>query len=289
MLDHSLQDIEAWVLYFSDANLPVLRHTVRRLEEARQNLDRVSGREISRIVLEDPLMAVKVLAYIQPYTGKKLHSDITTIASAIMMLGIEPFFQRFEKLATIENALAGEPQALLGVLQVIRRAQRAARYADDWARWRHDLDVEEVTLAALLHDLAEVLLWTFAPRLAMEIRDRQAADRSLRSVSAQEQVLGVRLGDLQSALCRTWHLPELLLTLIHDTGAENPRVQNVALAVNLARHSANGWDDAALPDDFKAIEALLHIGHDALLSRLGVPVAEPPPDAADAAAGNQPQ
>lgn len=288
MLDHPLQDIESWVLYFSEANLPVLRHTVRQLDEARQDIDRVSGREISRIVLQDPLMAVRVLAYIQPYTGKKLRSDITTIASAIMMLGVEPFFHRFETLATIESALQSEPQALLGILQVIRRAQRAARYADDWARWRHDLDVEEVTLAALLHDLAEVLLWCFAPRLAMAIRDRQAADRTLRSAAAQEQVLGIRLNDLQLALCRAWNLPDLLTTLIDDANADNPRVKNVALAVNLARHSANGWQDAALPDDLKAIEDLLHIGHDALLSRLGVP-AEAMPALATAPAGPHPQ
>jgi len=33
----------------------------------------------------------------------------------------------------------------------------------------------------------------------------------------------------------------------------------VALAVNLARHSANGWSDAALPDDYEEIAKLLHL------------------------------
>lgn len=37
------------------------------------------------------------------------------------------------------------------------------------------------------------------------------------------------------------------------------RVRNVILAVNLARHSANGWDDAALPDDYEDIAKLLHL------------------------------
>jgi hypothetical protein len=52
--------------------------------------------------------------------------------------------------------------------------------------------------------------------------------------------------------------------------ADHPRVRNVRLAVDLARHSANGWDDAALPDDFKAIEDLLHMGHETLMHRLGL-------------------
>lgn len=271
MLDHPLQDLEAWVLYFSAAELPILRQTARRLEEARQNIDRVNGRDIAKIVLEDPLMAVRVLAYIQPLQGKHLRSDITTIASAVMMLGVEPFFRKFENLITIEAMLKSETQAMLGVLQVIRRAQRATRYAHDWAFARHDIDVEEVALAALLHDLTEILLWCFAPKLAFEIRGMQQADKTLRSVIAQERVLGINLFDLQLALCNAWHLPELLKTLMNDANAEQPRVQNVSLAVNLARHSAGGWTDAALPDDFSAIEKLLRINRDTLIARLHIP------------------
>lgn len=251
--------------------MPILRQTARRLEEAHQNMDRIIGRDIAAIVLQDPFMAVRVLAYIQPFRGKHLQTDITTVGNAIMMLGIEPFFKNFEAPTTVEAVLKDEPQALLGVLQVIRRAQRASRYAHDWAFDRYDMNAEEVALAALLHDLAEILLWCFAPRLAIEIRDRQLADKSLRSTAAQLQVLGIRLFDLQLALCDAWHLPELLKTLMDDASSELPRVQNVALAVNLARHSAHDWENPALPDDFSAIEKLLHISRETLLSRLQIP------------------
>ena len=271
MLTQPLDDLEAWVDFFSNAEMPILRQTARRLEEAHQNIDRVNGRAIAAIVLQDPLLAVRVLAYIQPFRGKHLRTDITTIANAVMMLGIEPFFSRFETPVTIEAQLKKEPQALLGVLHVIRRVQRASKYAGDWAYERHDMNVEEVALAALLHDLSEVLLWCFAPALAIEIRERQHADKTLRSATAQEQVLGIRLFDLQLALCDAWHLPELLNTLMDDANAHLPRVQNVSLAVNLARHSASDWDDAALPDDFTAIGKLLHISRETLLSRLNIP------------------
>jgi hypothetical protein len=124
----------------------------------------------------------------------------------------------------------------------------------------------------VFHDLAEILLWCFAPKLAIDIRDRQQADKTLRSSTAQEKVLGIRLFDLQRALCSAWHLPDLLNTLMDDANAHLPRVQNVTLAVNLARHSTSGWDDAALPDDFRAIEKLLHINRESLLKRLDIPV-----------------
>lgn len=271
MIEKPFNSLSAWVSYFNSVEMPILRQTARRLEEARQNIDQINGRDIASIVLQDPLLAIRVLAYIQPFRGKHLRSDITTIGNAIMMLGVEPFFRRFESPATIESLLKDEPQALLGILQVIRRVQRASRYAHDWAFERHDINIEEVALAALLHDLAEILLWCFAPRLAIEIRNRKQADKTLRSAIAQHQVLGIHLFDLQLALCDAWNLPELLKTLMDDANAELPRVRNVVLAVNLARHSASDWNDAALPDDFAAIEKLLHIDHETLLSRLGIP------------------
>ena len=271
MLTEPLPDLDAWVDFFSAEEMPVLRQTARRLEEARQNIDSISGRDIATIVLQDPLMAVRVLAYIQSFSGNRLRSDITTIGNAIMMLGIEPFFKKFETPLTLEATLKNEPQALLGLLQVVRRAQRASHYAHGWAFERHDMNVEEVTLAALLHDLAEILLWCFAPKLAIEIRNRQQADKTLRSTTAQEQVLGVHLFDLQQAICHAWGLPELLSTLMDDANAELPRVRNVILAVNLARHSASDWNDAGLPDDLAGIEKLLHIDRETLLARLDIP------------------
>jgi HD-like signal output (HDOD) protein len=271
MTDQPFKTKEAWIDYLSAVDMPILRQTVRRLDEARQRIDRVNGRDIAAIVLQDPLLAIKVLAYIQQFRGAYLHSDITTIANAIMMIGVEPFFAHFESLSTIETLLKDEPQALLGVLYVIRRVQRASYYAQKWAFERHDMNTEEIALAALLRDLAEILLWCFAPRQAIEIRRRQQADPALRSATAQLQVLGFRLFDLQLALCDAWKLPELLKALMDEANADLPRVRNVILAVNLARHSANDWNNPALPDDFDAIEKLLHIDRPTLLARLNVP------------------
>jgi HD-like signal output (HDOD) protein len=282
MMETPLADVDAWVRYFDAQELPVLRHTRQQLGEAAARMNAVSGREIARIVLRDPLLAVRVLRYIQPLTGRRLHRDVATIAGSVMMLGVEPFFRHFECLPTLEDQLKSAPQALLGALQVIQRAQRAAHYAYDWALWRKDVDMEEVALAALLHDLAEILLYAFAPKLALTLRDRQRANPALRSAAAQEGVLGLRLLAIQSALCRVWHVPELLRTLIDDEHADQPRVKNVALAVALARHLAHGEQDPALPDDLKAIGELLNLSESALNEHLGLGVAASATEGANA-------
>lgn len=271
MLDHPLPAIDDWGVLFSNNSLPVLRVTKRQLDEMRTNLDRVDARNLARVILHDPLMTVRVLAFIQSKRGRSLQHDITTIASAVMMAGIEPFFNHFNDLPTVEGLLKGvDPHAMLGVLQIIRRAQRAAEYAHDWAVWRHDISMEEVRIAALLHDLAEILVWCFAPKLGLDIRALQTTNPNMRSTDAQTQVIGFSFAEIQHSLCKIWHLPELLTQLIDDDNAHLPRVQNVSLAVRLARHSAHGWDDPALPDDFKDIGTLLNITPEAVMQRIGL-------------------
>lgn len=271
MLDHALPDIDSWTLLFSNNGLPILRVTKRRLEEMRADLDRVDVRELAHLVLQDPIMTVRVLAFIQPMRGRSLQRDITTIASAVMMAGIEPFFNRFSELFTIEEQVkeAG-PQALLGVLQIIRRAQRAADYAQEWAIWRQDINMEEVRVAALLHDLAEMLVWCTAPKLGVRIQELVKANPGMRSADAQKQILGFTFLEIQRELCRVWHLPPLLQTLIDDDNTEQARVRNATLAVRLARHSSHGWDNPALPDDYKDIGQLLNISPEAVRQRLGL-------------------
>jgi HD-like signal output (HDOD) protein len=271
MLDHPLPGIDDWGVLFSNNSLPVLRVTKRHIDEMRENIDRVDARELAKVVLLDPIMTVRVLAFIQPMRGKSLQHDITTIASAIMMCGIEPFFNRFQDLSTVEDILHGvDRHAMLGVLYIIRRAQRAADYAYEWAVWRHDISMEEVRIAALLHDLAEILVWCFAPKLGLEIQAMQTANPNMRSADAQANVIGFSFAEIQSSLCKIWHLPNLLLELIDDDNAHLPRVQNVSLAVRLARHSAHGWEDPALPDDYVDIGKLLNITPEAVMQRIGL-------------------
>lgn len=75
--------------------------------------------------------------------------------------------------------------------------------------------------------------------------------------------------EIQEALCRTWHLPELLQNLINENST-NLRERNVSLAVRLARHSAHGWDNPALPDDYIEIGQLLNLSPEAVRQRIGV-------------------
>lgn len=251
--------LEHWVSILTRADLPVLKHTARDLTALRADDRRLNAHAIAGIIACDPMMTVKLLRYLQQHKGKAQTTEVVQVEQALLMLGVEPFFNNIPLQPLAEEMLKAHVVALPPMLRVVHRSHRASEYAKEWAVQLHDLHYEEVRVAALLHDIAEILMWCFAPTLMLEIRDLQQKDKELRSHSAQEQVLGFALVELQKELTLQWELPKLLLILMNDSSAQQPRVRNVELAVNLARHSANGWDDAALPDDYRDIGELLRI------------------------------
>ena len=252
--------VAGWASLFNYANLPVLADTSEALEELRGHEDAVDARLLADAVVSDPLMTLKLLAHVAQLRRGREGNDTETVTEALVMLGIPPFFHAFGPQLVAEDRLAGVPEALAGFQRVLRRSHRAARFAIGFAVHRMDHDASVIHGAALLHDFAELLLWLHAPALALEIDRRQQADPALRSVVVQKQLLNIELAELQTQLMTTWRLPSLLVRISDDHATTmTPQVRNVMLAIRVARHSADGWANAALPDDLREIGQLLQL------------------------------
>lgn len=269
MQPHDIKTLEGWVSFLSQAEIPILKQTQRELNKLLEDVGNISARDVADVISHDPMMTVKLLRYLQSHKHRKQEHEVVQVEQALLMLGVEAFFNKLPAKPLVEERLLGHTGALISILQVVHRSHRASYYALDWAVRMRDMHFEEVRIAALLHDLAELLVWCFAPASMLEINAMQQQDKTLRSRAAQEKVLGFALVDLQLALTREWSLPKLLLTLIDEEHATQSRTRSVVLAVNLARHSAKGWDDAALPDDYKDIGKLLNMKVEDVIVMLG--------------------
>jgi HD-like signal output (HDOD) protein len=258
--------LAAWAAYFRTAPVPVLRGTAAQIEAWREAEDQLDAHTLADALGPDPLMTLKLLAHVA--TTARRETDVETVTAALVLMGIGPFFRTFDALPVLEDALADMPDALAGAQRVLQRSRRAARFALGFAAHRLDPDAEVIHEAALLHDFAELLLWCHAPALALQVAQRQRRDPTLRSAVAQREVLGIELGELQQALMKAWRLPALLVQLDDDQHAERSQVRNVLLAVRVARHTAQGWDNAALADDIADIGALLQLGPQPTLALL---------------------
>jgi hypothetical protein len=259
-----------WIAFLDHAEIPVLKHTARELERLRADEEHLNARNASRIVADDPLMTVKLLRYLQTHKRRSQMQEVVQIEQAILMMGFDTFFREIPAMPIAEDMLHTHLDALVHLLHTVRRAQRAAHWAYDWALRLHDLHAEEVFVSTLLAHVTEMLMWCFNTEAMLEIRKRQDADQTLRSRDLQNEIMGFVGADLQRALIAEWHLPQLLQDLLDSSQAKTTRVRNITLAVNLARHSAKGWDDAALPDDYDAIAELLRIKPSKVMEIVGV-------------------
>ncbi len=257
-------DLAGWASLFEVSALPVLGTTAAALESMRINEDLVDAHGIAEALANDPLMTLKVLAHVAKLRAGREGSDTETLTAALVMLGITPFFRAFGPQVSVDAWLTETPTAAAGFGRVLERSHRAARFAMAFAVHRMDADAMVLHEAALLHDFAELLLWLQAPLLATELQRRLDEDSALRSAQTQREVLGIELTDLEQRLMQQWRLPDLLRQV---TDGRAPRVtaqmHTVRLAVRLARHTALGWDNAALPDDLVEVAALLNLSAEA--------------------------
>ena len=261
-LRQALPDLAQWTALFQAAEIPVLAETAAALELLRSNEDAVDANNLGEMIATDPLLTLKVLAHTADVSSRRtsgLLTDVETVTAALVLMGITPFFDTFGPQPTVEDRLADYPEALAGLRRVLTRADRSARFALGFAIHRLDPDAAVLHSAALLHDFAEMLLWVHAPELALQLEASRLADPLARSAALQRALLHIELSDLEQALMSAWHLPELLARMTNDKRTNDPQVQSVKLAVRLARHTADGWDNAAVPDDLSEIGALLNM------------------------------
>lgn len=258
-LFNALPDLSTWTACFASAEIPVRADTAETLEALRANEDAVDANMLGELIAVDPLMTLKLMAHAARQRRANQLTDPETVTAVIVMLGISPFFRSFAAQPVVETHLQHEPEALQGLLQVIRRSRRASEFALAFAVHRMDNDTPVIHQAALLHDFAEMLLWVHAPALALQIHAAQLANPSARSAEIQRQLLHVELADLQQSLMKAWRLPELLTRVSDDKHADHPSVRTVLLAVRLARHSAVSWENPALPDDIVELADLLQL------------------------------
>ncbi|WKB54878.1 HDOD domain-containing protein [Eleftheria terrae] len=268
MLLHALPDLAAWTDHFSQADIPVLPHTARTIASLRAVEEQLDAHGIAELIGSDPLLAIKLLAHVARVRPARYEASTETVTAALVFLGITPFFAAFEQLRSTDDLLHDQPEAQAGLAAVLRRASRAATFSLAFAVHRMDADAAVLHEAALMHPVAELLLWCHAPVLAQRIVERQRAEPGLRSAVAQREVLNVTLDELEQALLRAWRLPDILIRVTDERHAEDVQVRNVMLAIRLARHSALDWDNPALPDDIAEIAQLLNLSEAATFAML---------------------
>ena len=227
--------------------MPRSKTMLRTLEESKGDL--LAPVELSSIVLQDPLLCLRLLREAERTKSHHLANETTTALAAIMQLGIDQFKLLLLSSQDIEEANAG-------LQEVETRATVASQVAQRWAAGRMDTDPEEVAVATLLADAGELLLWVYEPELPQAAKDELLSGRAKRSPQAQMQACGFGFKQLTMRCAEIWRLPSLVVQLLR--GVDTPRANLTRICSNAARHvvESSATSNLALACDLLEVHKL---------------------------------
>jgi HD-like signal output (HDOD) protein len=243
--------VDQWAAYLSSRAIPCMpRSKVRLLELEAEKSETLSPHDLAELAGADPFLCLHLLREAEAHRTQRLGHETSTPLGAVMQLGTDAFHKLLLNSQETDESNAG-------LAECEARSHLASRLALRWGMQRADVSPDEIAMAALLSEIGELLLWSFAPELPLIALGALDSGYSPRSVQAQVDTCGFRFKDLTLKCAAIWHLPPLLTQLIR--GIDNTRSNLSRLCVDTARHLlAGGADDPALPSDIADAKHIIH-------------------------------
>lgn len=241
--------VDQWTAYLRDKDIPVMPASHMILQAmGSMPTDSIAPKDLTRIVTGDPFLAVRLLRSAEHHRSRHLGRESTTPLAAILQTGLDGLLALVKDSPVCDDTLRGLSDGAF-------RSATASYLARRWAQGRADMSPEEVSLAALLADIGEMMLWHFAPEIPAAVQEELRAGRAMRGLQAQEQVAGFTFKSLSLALVAAWELPPLIALLIR--GVDNVRANIARIASDTARHLQTNPENPAIPADIIALKAHL--------------------------------
>ncbi len=229
-------DLDHWASRLGELNLPAMALTMQRVPQLLDSPNTTNA-DYQRIISRDPGFT---LAIFKSFSQHKFapKEPPSNLAHAIAMLGLGPLEDSSKTLSILKETVNGRARHEL--YDCYSRAAHAAWYAYSLARYCNDNNPEEMAIAALLHELAEMMLWAHAKDKMQSITLLQERGK-LREQAALD-TLGFTLDELTAALAKQWRLPTLARETLELSGAFQTRSLGVMICTNLAQESAKSWE-----------------------------------------------
>jgi putative nucleotidyltransferase with HDIG domain len=182
-------------------SIPTLPGIISKLSNLAAN-DKVSVHELARVVSADQVLSAKVLRLVNsPFYG--FSGRVSTVSNALILLGVNVV----KSLAVTSSIFEIMEKHVIGLWEHSIGAATAAQII---ARQLKLPDPEEISTAALLHDIGKVVIKI---NLKQDYDSLLAliSQKDLSMLEAERELLGTDHAEIGEWLAKSWFLPEKLI------------------------------------------------------------------------------
>ncbi len=221
-------------------SLPTLPPVVKKLTTMVESPD-VTAKDVGKLISSDQVLSAKVLKLVNSsFYG--LSGKVSSISHAVILLGfnvIKGVVLSASVFDIMEKSMVGLWEHSLGAAIISGTISRNLGLSDP----------EEISTAALLHDIGKVLVRvSLSEDYDRIVRITGEQGRPFRE--AELEVLGVDHADIGSWLSREWGLPRQLIVPItyHHDPDNAPGLQDRVAVVHIADSLAHAFGVGGGPD-----------------------------------------
>jgi len=182
-------------------SIPTLPGIIAKLSMLAAN-DKVSANEMARVVSADQVLSAKVLRLVNsPFYG--FSGRVSTVSNALILLGVNVV----KSLAVTSSIFEIMEKHVVGLWEHSLGAATAAQII---ARQLNLPDPEEISTAALLHDIGKVVIKI---NLKQDYESLLALinQKDLSMLEAERELFGIDHAEVGEWLAKSWFLPEKLI------------------------------------------------------------------------------
>lgn len=217
--------------------LPTLPGVVNKLNSLSDN-DKASVQEMARIVAADQVLSARILRLANsPSYG---FYRVSTISNAMILLGVNVV----KSLALSSSIFEIMEKNSVGLWEHSLGVGVAANVL---ARKLSLPECEEISTAALLHDIGKVIVSLKCSEAERQIRTRISEDQVF-MWEAEREILDTDHAEVGGWLAKSWFLPDKLsepIAFHHDVvKSENHRIKTAVVHIADALIKASGFGDS---------------------------------------------
>ena len=236
------KSLDQWVTKLETLQLPAMASTIKQVSQL-LNTPNTKNSDFQQVIIRDPGFTLTLFRLFNSnkFAPREAPSTLSHIVALLGQGCLKEICRTTPVLETTPRAPFRQ-----GLHNGYSQAAHAANYALSLGETIRDRNPVELAIAALFHELAEMLLWTHAREKMRRIDALKK--RGINTESAALSVLNLNLNQLSQALAEQWKLPLLTIDALEPYGAFQIRSLGVMLCAKLANESGRSWASEATQD-----------------------------------------